>query len=181
MASRPDSEPVVAEVGERCPACRETEVGDDGFCRVCKADSRSPVWRETVPAYLGVRFLAAVVDHVVALGAGQAAVAAAMSSWISPARTVPLIALNLLVFSGYFALFTGFFGATPGKLLFRLSVRRRVDGRRADPLRAILRETLGRLLCMFLAPVGYLPALTIPRARTLADLVSGTVVVRRRK
>lgn len=76
----------------------------------------------------------------------------------------------------YSGLFLSLKGATPGKLLVGIRVRRS-DGSPVGFMRAALRETLGQGLGWVLFPLGHIPAFTRKDRRAMHDLLSGTCVV----
>lgn len=86
------------------------------------------------------------------------------------------IAAMILLF-GYFILFEGLYGATPGKLLFRMHVMK-ANGDRCD-----LRAAVVRALCLFVDTMLFgLPAflsMQPPLYQRIGDRVAKTVVVSR--
>lgn len=80
-----------------------------------------------------------------------------------------------LLKAAYFVLFLKLRGATPGKMLFRISVIK--SGGSLGWLDAIYRETIGRYLCSLVLSVGYLMVGFSRNKRGLHDYLCDTEVV----
>jgi uncharacterized RDD family membrane protein YckC len=78
----------------------------------------------------------------------------------------------------YLVAFTALYGATLGKMLLGIRVAKS-DGRPADWLTALIRETLGKTLSSMFLYLGYLWAFFHPKRQTWHDLIANTLVVYR--
>lgn len=157
-----------------CPACGFlTTPASASSCPCCGADPRLPLWRQTRPAWLGVRFFAAGFDH------GAFAGLSAFLSSLFPSFAGHPLFLGALYFA-FFALPTALFATTLGKALFGLRVLDATTGQRPSCKQALIREIPGRLLTFFLlSPLGYATVLRKhSRAQTFHDLLASTVVCR---
>lgn len=156
-----------------CPACGSLLPADDAsLCPTCHADRRLSVWRLYEPAWLGVRFLAASLDHLLYAG-GIALLSLLRWPWTSHP------AFQLSLYFGFFFTWTWAWGTTPGKALFRLRVADASSGSCPSAFQLFLREILGRFLTFFLlSPLGYLTVLSPhSRAQTLHDRLAKTLVL----
>lgn len=135
------------------------------------------------------RGMAGLVDTIVsgglALLAGAAAVVAAAGGGKLAGRldlTTDLVAAVAAVLAvagtslGYYSLFIGAWGQTPGKVLFGLTVAR-ADGRPVGYGRAAWRWGVS-WVSLGLFGLGVLLIAVTPRKRALHDLLAGTVVLR---
>jgi uncharacterized RDD family membrane protein YckC len=119
----------------------------------------------------------AVVTATVALGAGAALVGALVGG-IRPAWLAGFL-LSLTAFAvaiGYFSLFWGTVGQTPGMRLVHVRVLPRRDDRRLTVWRSVVR-TVGLALAIIPCFLGFVPALFDSRRRALPDYLADTVVV----
>jgi len=92
----------------------------------------------------------------------------------SPEVVVAFYLLGLLLSLGYFTFFLGWMGRTPGKVLFKLDVRRS-DGGAMSYSRAFLRWA-GYLVSLTFAGLGFLWIFFDERKRGWHDYLSGTWV-----
>lgn len=90
------------------------------------------------------------------------------------AKTGKLIGNLIGIF--YFVLFTAFGGQTLGKKVVGIKVVR-MDCGEVGFWRALLRETIGKILAMIILCIGYLMAAFHPRKRGLHDYIAGTQVI----
>lgn len=119
----------------------------------------------------------AVVTATVALGAA-AALVGALFGGIRPAWLAGFL-LSLTAFAvavGYFSLFWGTVGQTPGMRLMRVHVVHRRADRPLTVGRSVVR-TVGLALAVIPCFLGFVPALFDSRRRALPDYLAGTVVV----
>ena len=94
------------------------------------------------------------------------------------ASALPFALLALLLSLVYFGLFHGSTGRTPGKALFGIEVR---SGDGGDPTwDKVALRCFGAALGLTCAGVGIFWAIFEPRRRGWADMISGTVIARRR-
>jgi uncharacterized RDD family membrane protein YckC len=148
----------------------------------------SPAQAAPPPRYVGLvtRVLAFVLDAAI-LNAVAAIVAAAAALVLSvfpvghAVRTVIVAVGGALFFAwivGYFTIFWGTTGQTPGNRVMRIQVTR-PGGGPVRPRRALLRVG-GLLLAALPLFLGFVPILLTERRRGLADWLADTVVVIRR-
>lgn len=157
----------------------------------------------TVTSGIGTRFIALLVDSLIVgvalmviittmfagMFAGIAIEVASRSESadISDERRVALmlqmlsgimlaVLISMLITWGYFVLFTGIRGQTPGKMFMGIKV---VDEQGNVPGigRALLREVIGRFLSGIIFYLGYLWAAWDPRGQAWHDKIAGTLVV----
>ena len=83
--------------------------------------------------------------------------------------------VQLIVFWLYYALTESRLGASPGKLLFKLTVTD-INGRRIDFMRAT-GHTFARILSFVPFLTGYLMAAFTDKTQALHDLLSGCIVI----
>jgi uncharacterized RDD family membrane protein YckC len=123
------------------------------------------------------RFLAAQIDY--AFAAIFFFVAAMSLADDRPFQILPALA-GVTAYLGYFFVSESFWGGSPGKLLFRLRVRR-LTGERCT-IRQIGIRTLLRLIEVNPLILGGWPAcisiVCTSRRQRIGDLLAGTVVVR---
>lgn len=140
---------------------------------------------EIEPGSLVLRFIAAVVDTVVLLGASAGLVLAFVMMHgegvdtdaffrAAAVLSLPVLLLQVAYWAGFE---TSRFRATPGKLLFGLAVTD-ADGEGLALPHAICRWFLKSLIGAVF-PIGYLFALFTPKKQTLYDLIAGTAVIER--
>ncbi|GBD15979.1 hypothetical protein HRbin26_00874 [bacterium HR26] len=86
--------------------------------------------------------------------------------------------LSFLIWLGYYTLFEGLIGATPGKLALKLRVVR-IDGRPIGLQEALLRNVLRIVDGIFFYLVAAALVATSPTKQRLGDRVAGTVVIGR--
>lgn len=118
-----------------------------------------------------------IVAATVAVGAGAALVGTLVGG-IRPAWLAGFL-LSFAGFAiavGYFSLFWGTVGQTPGMRLMHLRVRHRLADRRLTVERSVVR-TVGLALAIIPCFLGFVPALFDSRRRALPDYLAGTVVV----
>ena len=119
----------------------------------------------------------AVVTATVALGAGAALVGALVGG-IRPEWLAGFL-LSLAAFAvalGYFSLFWGTVGQTPGMRLVHVRILHRRADRQLTVARSVVR-TVGLALAVIPCFLGFVPALFDSRRRALPDYLAGTVVV----
>ena len=85
---------------------------------------------------------------------------------------------DIFVFFGYFILFTGVFGQTPGKFVAGIVVVDR-DGKIPGVAAAIPREMVGKFASVIVLGVGLLWVLFDPSRQGWHDKIAGTYVVRK--
>lgn len=85
---------------------------------------------------------------------------------------------DIFVFFGYFVLFTGIFGQTPGKFVAGIVVVDR-EGRTPGVAVAIPREMIGKFVSAIALGVGFLWVLYDPSRQGWHDKIAGTYVVRK--
>ena len=120
------------------------------------------------------RFLASICDNLLA-----AIIAVAVVSVVGGTGEVIRGSIAVAAYLAYFFLSEGLMGATPGKFLFGLRVKR-TSGEPASWLQTAIR-TLCRLIEVNPILIGSLPACIFiaatPRHQRLGDLLAGTIVV----
>jgi uncharacterized RDD family membrane protein YckC len=120
------------------------------------------------------RFMAAWLDSLFALIAGLAA-----ASVFLPEQELQRAAVLICAFLAYFFVFEALLGATPGKFLFGLRVRR-TDGGRCSPWQAGVR-TIARVIEVNPVLFGAIPAcvaiLATRRHQRVGDIWAGTIVI----
>lgn len=148
---------------------------------------RGAAWRRLASWGVDAALLGLVVAPVVWLVVAAAGPAATVTrtdidSLVALAARLERYLVPTLIFAAlaaavYSALSVALMGATPGKMLFRLSVVGR-DGQRPSPRRAAVRAALS-LLSFALLGLGCLLALFSRSGRALHDFLAGTYVVER--
>ena len=159
-----------------CTSCGQTLSESDHFCPSCGAvipgmgAGIDPLTAETMGFW--VRFMALVIDLVV-VGVVQGVVAAIFVPLAGIAGIVPSYFISPL----YFILFTGLKGQTPGKMATGVKI---VNARGENPgvWRALLRETIGKLVSSVFFLLGYLWAGWDSRKRAWHDHIAGTYPIR---
>jgi len=165
----------------RCPSCMSSSLTSHQLrCPDCHVDPQLAVWKEIRPAYLGVRFLASIVDHVLFIIVSSLIFTLMIKSQLKPSTTAQLL-IEVAMYFSYFAFLTGFFGTTPGKAIWKIRVINATSGKKVTMRASVIREFFGRFACLFLSPMGYITVLTKhSRAQTYADIVAHTLVVRKK-
>ena len=175
--ARPDEEPVDPTLA--ATAVLADEAGDD--------EVSVPVPEELGAAGLGKRFLAGFCDIVVLIVVGGSFVIAAEAAMgganeqLLPSLTtlldlsIPYFLVLFSLFFGYFTLFNFLAGQTPGKMLAGLRVET-LGGDALDFPQAFL-HTVGGLLQLLPAGLGYLSVLANPQRRGWNDRLAGTRVI----
>lgn len=130
------------------------------------------------------RFLASLWDHLLFFTAWWMVVFCSRHvfalEWSLSARWVAVVQIS--AYFAYFAVATWGWGGSPAKRLLGFSVVRAEDAAPISLGAAVLREVLGRALCLFLAPIGYATVISKhSRLQTLADILARTVVVVKRR
>jgi uncharacterized RDD family membrane protein YckC len=135
-------------------------------------------------AGLSIRLAATAIDLVIVgtvavIGALAAHMVIAMlPAQVSEVESWGLLALGVIVLTGYFVYFWGIEGATPGKKLMGLRVTRPGTGEPIGPGRALLRLvgiTAGNILF-----VDLIVAFLHRDRRALHDMIADTIVVEAR-
>jgi uncharacterized RDD family membrane protein YckC len=143
----------------------------------------SPVSTEAPFAGVVSRGIGLFVDALVIVGAtiavgAAAALVGALFGGIRPAWLAESL-LSLAGFAialGYFSLFWGTVGQTPGMRLMHVSVLHKRADRRLTVKRSVVR-TIGLALAIIPCFLGFLPALFDSERRALPDYLASTVVV----
>jgi len=119
-----------------------------------------------------VRVLALVID-VVVVGVIQGIVTAILVPLAGVLGIIPAYLISPI----YFVLFTGLKGQTPGKMATGVKI---VNARGENPgiWRALLRETVGKLVSSVFFLLGYLWAGWDSRKRAWHDHIAGTYPIR---
>lgn len=169
-----------------CSACGHLHHPLAQACPSCGIPTPD-TWVAWRPATMRLRLVAAVLDQLLVgllLTATMTYVLATWKqTWPSGPYQAHLILSQITLYLSYFVCWMACVGNTPGKWICRLRVLDASQGTRPSLKQVLLREGWGRFLCVFaLSPVAFLSAqLRHNRCRTLADEVSQTVVVRKRK
>ena len=88
---------------------------------------------------------------------------------------IPYFLILFALCFGYFTLFHFLSGQTPGKMIFRLKVES-AAGTPIDLAQAFLRS-VGGLICLLCAGIGFLAILRAPEHRSWSDRLAGTRVI----
>lgn len=170
-----------------CPSCGFKPIPEQAtVCPKCKCTLDAEAWSVYRPASMRLRFLAALIDHILigflASGATQWALAYIHThKHLRPHQTLLIGVLQTSLLLIVFVLVTSIFSTTPGKSLLGLKIIHAKDGRPISFWQVVWREGIGRFLCMLFLPVGYVTAgLKHYRFRTVADMLAKTVVVKKR-
>jgi uncharacterized RDD family membrane protein YckC len=132
---------------------------------------------ELVPAGLGTRFAALLLDLALIAGILQL-IALAAAVLPQAVRDMAVVTASFVVIWGYNTLFeVRWNGQTPGKRIFRIRV---VDGRGlpVDVPQSLIRNVVRLLDLLPAGGIGALTALLDARHRRLGDLAADTLVVR---
>jgi uncharacterized RDD family membrane protein YckC len=88
-------------------------------------------------------------------------------------------AFNIIISIMYVGFFYSRKGATPGKMLFKLSVVNANDGTYLTFTQAAMRDTLGKFVSSIIFLIGFIMAAFDPNKRALHDRMFGTQVIRK--
>lgn len=158
---------------------RRAAIGVDGHLTLRGA----PVSTEASFAGIASRGIGLVVDALVVVGTtlalgGGATLVAKIAGGLRPEWLAGLLLslAGVAIAIGYFSLFWGTVGQTPGMRLMHVRVlHRRADGQ-LTVARSVVR-TIGLVLAIIPCFLGFVPALFDSRRRALPDYLAGTVVV----
>lgn len=159
-----------------CTNCGEAITESDRFCPSCGVvipgigDVVNPLSAETMGFW--VRFLALVIDLVV-VGVIQGIVTAILVPLAGVFGIIPAYLISPL----YFVLFTGLKGQTLGKMVTGVKIVNPM-GENPGIWRALLRETIGKIISSVFFLLGYLWAGWDPRKRAWHDHIAGTYPIR---
>jgi uncharacterized RDD family membrane protein YckC len=132
-----------------------------------------PVVRQTNVAGFWRRVLAYILDTI------------AISSLISIISTIVNSATSsdssslifLVILSLYYTAMHIAFGQSLGKMVLNLRVVKAQSMETVSPASILLRETIGRLLCIITLGIGYVMAAFLNQKQGLHDLLSHTIVI----
>jgi uncharacterized RDD family membrane protein YckC len=143
----------------------------------------SPVSAEARFAGLASRGIGLVVDALVVVGGtlalgGGATLVAKIAGGLRPEWLAGFLLsfAGLAIAIGYFSLFWGTVGQTPGMRLMHVRVLHGRADRKLTVARSVVR-TVGLVLAIIPCFLGFVPALFDARRRALPDYLAGTVVV----
>ncbi len=167
----------------RCPSCHACflpEAPNPAHCPTCGAFADPAIWRGLRIVSMRWRFLASLIDHALffALWWGLAALLRQIGSVDLSGASRWAAFVQTLLYFGFFAGTTWGWGGSPAKRALGIVVVRAEDARPITLLASVLREILGRAVCLFLAPIGYATVISRhSRLQTLADILAKTIVV----
>ncbi len=133
-------------------------------------------------SYVGVgrRFVAHFADLIISfvgLGVAVAALTGDLTATGFRLQGLPALGLFVLIFA-YFWLFEGLLGATPGKLLLGIRVKR-VDGGSCGLVEALVRNLLRVVDALLFYLVAAVLVWSNDKRQRLGDMAAKTVVVRK--
>ncbi|MBI2423089.1 MAG: RDD family protein [Candidatus Hydrogenedentes bacterium] len=176
-----------AECGAPAPLPESLRFVGDSVCAACKGYffqrlfQGTPRPSEKTPASIGRRFLAVMLDQVLAgcvnllVGISLASMALSDETWLVTFYYAFTLVLGVALALAYEIWFLGRFGATPGKMIFGMRVIVS-DGSRVSYLRAAGRY-FARYLSGMILLIGFLLAFYDPRHRALHDRICETLVI----